>query len=72
MFSSIVSELIMGRIKTQLIKSTTLDLLKNYPGRFSKDFGENKKVLAELLELPSKKLRNIIAGYITRLTQKSE
>ena len=62
----------MGRIKTTLIKRTANSLIKKYPDRFTEDFEENKKTVEELAEIQSKKLRNVIAGYITRLTQKGE
>lgn len=60
----------MGRIKTTMIKRTANTLIKNYPEKFTEDFEKNKKLVEELSEMQSKKLRNIIAGYITRLTQK--
>ena len=59
----------MGRIKTQLIKRTTLSLLKTHRKSFNKNFNDNKKVVQELLNFPGKKLRNIIAGYATRLVK---
>ena len=59
----------MGRIKTQLIKRTTLRLLKSHRQSFTKNFDENKKVVQELLNYSSKKIRNIIAGYATRLVR---
>jgi len=57
----------MGRIKSKLVKRTANTLLKkeNY---FNTDFEENKKILKGLL--PSKKIRNQVAGYITRLKKK--
>ncbi len=60
----------MGRIKTTLIKRTANSLIKKYPDKFTENFDENKKSVEELAEIQSKKLRNIIAGYITRLTRK--
>ena len=60
----------MGRIKTQQVKSITNLIFKKYPGRFNKDFDQNKKVLNELAIIQSKKIRNTIAGYLTRLAQK--
>ena len=60
----------MGRIKTTLTKRTTLTLLKKYPNSFKPDFDENKKVLHEVVEMESKRLRNVIAGYLTRLVKK--
>lgn len=62
----------MGRIKTTLIKRTANTLIKKYPEKFSESFEENKKAVEELAEVPSKKLRNVIAGYITRLTRKQK
>ncbi len=59
----------MGRIKTQLIKRTTLKLLAAHKESFTKDFNENKKVVSNMLTAPTKKLRNVIAGYATRLVK---
>ncbi|MBI2546045.1 30S ribosomal protein S17e [Candidatus Woesearchaeota archaeon] len=62
----------MGRIKTQMIKRLTLQLIKEY-GRdtFRPDFNENKKLVADRLSTESsKKIRNSIAGYVTRLVKK--
>jgi small subunit ribosomal protein S17e len=57
----------MGRIKTTFVKRRTKELLKQHGGMFSTDFEENKKVTSSHTKLVSKKLRNIIAGYMTRL-----
>jgi len=59
----------MGRIKTQLIKRTANKLIAENPTKFKTDFEENKKLVVESAEIPSIKLRNIIAGYITRLVK---
>jgi ribosomal protein S17E len=55
----------MGRIKTTLIKRTTKELMNLE--EFSSDFKENTDKLGNFL--PSKKIRNKIAGYLTRLSQ---
>ncbi len=55
----------MGRIKTTLIKRTSRQLIENSEDSFSKDFNKNKKALGHVL--PSKKMRNSIAGYIARI-----
>ncbi len=60
----------MGRIKTKAIKRTAIGLVDKQPEIFSEDFVENKKVLGE--EMPSKKTRNMIAGYITRLKRNNK
>lgn len=62
----------MGRIKTQLIKSTTKDILKRHRDRFTTDFSKNKEILEEVADMPSKKIRNVIAGYITRQLRSAE
>ena len=53
----------MGRIKSKLIKRTGRSLLKE-ENIFTSDFDNNKNVLKGLM--PSKKIRNQVAGYITR------
>ena len=62
----------MGRIKTQLVKSTTNEVLDKHRDKFTTDFTKNKEILGGLADLPSKKIRNIMAGYITRLMRVSE
>lgn len=57
----------LGKIRTKLVKRTAKELLEKYPDIFTRDFEHNKKVVSKLLETPSKKLRNQIAGYITHL-----
>ncbi len=57
----------MGRIKTQPVKRYAKLLLKKFPDKFTDDFEFNKKILMEVAEIKSVKLRNQLAGYITRL-----
>lgn len=57
----------MGRIKTQLTKRITTQLLRGHGEEFSEDFEHNKKIIPKYVELPSKKIRNTIAGYISRI-----
>lgn len=52
----------MGRIKSKLVKRTGNILVLDGP--FTKNFEENKKILVGLMT--SKKIRNQVAGYITR------
>ena len=53
----------MGRIKSTLIKRTARVLEKDEV--FSEEFNRNKRLLRGAL--PSKSMRNKIAGYISRL-----
>ncbi|MDD5651495.1 MAG: 30S ribosomal protein S17e [Candidatus Nanoarchaeia archaeon] len=57
----------MGRIRTSKIKSVTGDLIEANKNKFKSNFEHNKKVLADVADIPSKHLRNVIAGYITKL-----
>ena len=54
----------MGRIKSALVKRTAFKLMKEVDG-FNGEFENDKKMLGSTM--PSKKLRNKIAGYIARL-----
>ncbi|MFN7106212.1 MAG: 30S ribosomal protein S17e [Pyrobaculum sp.] len=62
----------MGRVRPRYIKALAEKLLEMYPDRFGEDFQENKKKVAELAEIPSKTVRNKVAGYITRLVKRSK
>lgn len=57
----------MGRIKTMLIKRTTEDLMEKHGDEFTTNFDDNKHILESKVRLNSKKMRNVIAGYATRL-----
>jgi small subunit ribosomal protein S17e len=47
------------------------ELLQRHPEAFGSDFEANKKALEEMALIPSKQLRNRIAGYIAK-AQKQE
>ncbi len=56
----------MGRIKSTAIRTLGSDILKQNSGRFTKDFDTNKKALAAVKKIESKRTRNKLAGFITR------
>ena len=62
----------MGRIKTQLIKRLTFQLLKEYKPEFKPEFNANKTIVAQHLTESSKKIRNAIAGYVTRIVKRKD
>ena len=62
----------MGRIKTQMVKRISHELLEVRGDQFKSSFEENKKLVEKTSDISSKKIRNIIAGYITRLVKKKE
>lgn len=58
----------MGRIKTTLIKRMAKEIFEEYAAEIHKDYAKNKEFLSRY-EFHSKKLRNILAGALTRLKQ---
>jgi len=61
----------MGRIKTLQIKRVTNKLMELHRDKFTDSLEKNREILDKLIIAESKKLNNIIAGYITRLKKKS-
>ena len=59
----------MGMIKSKLIKRSAHSLLKKGVP-FTERFNDNKKILANTM--PSKKLRNQMAGYLSRLKKQEK
>ncbi len=55
----------MGRIKSKLIKRTARQLIEKLPGSFTSDFKHNEKALKDTM--PSKPIRNKVAGYIGKV-----
>jgi small subunit ribosomal protein S17e len=62
--------LTMGRIKTKQIKAVTAEAYEAYKEEFTTDFDKNKLLLNKIQDGESKKLRNVIAGYATRLKKR--
>ena len=62
----------IGRIKTVLIKRVTKQLVSEHGDEFSEDFAKNKVVLKKYADIKSIKLRNVIAGYVTRLVKQAK
>jgi len=46
--------------------------LNLHPGEFTSNFEENKTKMDGLADIPSKKLRNRVAGYVTNLMKVRE
>jgi small subunit ribosomal protein S17e len=62
----------MGRIKTKQAKRVSKKLVAEHADAFKDNFEENKKILPEFVDIPSKKLKNTVAGYVTRLIKERE
>ncbi|MCW3991576.1 MAG: 30S ribosomal protein S17e [Candidatus Bathyarchaeota archaeon] len=55
----------MGKVRTELVKRISAELVEKYPRSFTSEFEENKQFLREIGLDVSKKLRNRLAGYIS-------
>ena len=57
----------MGKIKSKMVKRSARELTKKGVS-FNNSFEDNKKVLG--MTMPSKKIRNQMAGYLAKLNKK--
>ncbi|KAL6006632.1 40S ribosomal protein S17 [Asimina triloba] len=60
----------MGRVRTKTVKKSSRVVIERYYSRMTLDFHTNKKVLEEVAIIPSKRLRNKIAGFSTHLMKR--
>eukprot|EP00190_Bangiopsis_sp_CCMP1999_P006148 CAMPEP_0198722376 /NCGR_PEP_ID=MMETSP1475-20131203/131_1 /TAXON_ID= ORGANISM="Unidentified sp., Strain CCMP1999" /NCGR_SAMPLE_ID=MMETSP1475 /ASSEMBLY_ACC=CAM_ASM_001111 /LENGTH=132 /DNA_ID=CAMNT_0044483281 /DNA_START=104 /DNA_END=502 /DNA_ORIENTATION=+ len=57
----------MGRVRTKTVKKNSRVIIEKYYSKLTLDFQTNKRVCDEVAIIPSKRLRNKIAGFITHL-----
>jgi len=57
----------LGKVRTDTVKRAARELIEKFPDKFTGEYESNKAAVNEVLAAPSKKLRNLIAGYVTRL-----
>jgi small subunit ribosomal protein S17e len=62
----------LGRIKTSFVKHIGKELLEKYGDKFTTDFSENKKIVKEFIDIKSKRLRNVLTGYVTSLKKQEK
>jgi small subunit ribosomal protein S17e len=62
----------MGKKRAISIRRIAEKLIEKNPEMFSENFEENKQAVSQLLEGPSKTVRNEVAGYIQRLRKQKE
>ncbi|XP_054790903.1 40S ribosomal protein S17-like [Prosopis cineraria] len=60
----------MGRVRTKTVKKSSRQVIEKYYSRMTLDFHTNKKILEEVALIPSKRLRNKIAGFSTHLMKR--
>jgi small subunit ribosomal protein S17e len=56
----------MGSIRPTFIKRVAIELVRKYPAKFNHDFASNKQSVMQLTDISSKKMCNLVAGYVTR------
>jgi small subunit ribosomal protein S17e len=57
----------LGKVRTETVKRAARELIERFPEKFTNEYEANKAAVNEVMKAPSKKLRNRIAGYVTRL-----
>ena len=56
----------LGKVKTEHIKHLAKDLMLRFPDKFSNNFDANKHAVDALTRGATTKVRNQVAGYISR------
>lgn len=60
----------MGRVRTKTVKKASKVIIEKYYTRLTMDFHTNKRVVEEVAIIPTKPLRNKIAGFVTHLMKR--
>merc|ERR1711898_20248 len=62
----------MGRVRNKTVKRAAKQIIEKHYGKLSKDFHTNKRLCDEVALIPTKRLRNKIAGFATHLMKRIE
>uniref|UniRef100_A0A7S1F2M7 40S ribosomal protein S17 n=1 Tax=Noctiluca scintillans TaxID=2966 RepID=A0A7S1F2M7_NOCSC len=60
----------MGRVRTKTVKKAARLIVEKYFSKLTLDFQINKKIAEEVASIPSKRVRNKIAGFSTHLMKR--
>lgn len=58
---------LQGRVRTKTVKKAARVIIEKYYSRLTLDFQTNKRICDEVAIIPSKRLRNKVAGFVTHL-----
>jgi len=61
----------MGSIRSSNVKNIAIELYDKYKDEFSQDFEKNKISVSKYTAVSTNRLRNQIAGYITKYYRKN-
>merc|ERR1739849_45009 len=59
-----------GRVRTRTVKRSARVIVEKYYSKLTLDFQMNKKIAEEVAVIPTKRMRNKIAGYATHLMKR--
>ena len=60
----------MGRVRTKTVKRASKGLIEKYYPRLTVDFETNKRLIDSVAYVPSKRLRNKVAGYTSHFMRR--
>merc|ERR1711943_26627 len=60
----------MGRVRNKTVKRASKKVIERYYQSLTMDFNTNKRICDEVAEIPSKRLRNKIAGFTTHMMKR--
>merc|ERR1739838_1229315 len=60
----------MGHVRTKTVKKAARVIIEKYYMKLTLDLHSNKRVCEEIAHIPSKRLRNQIAGFVTHLMKR--
>eukprot|EP00227_Mantoniella_beaufortii_P011212 CAMPEP_0197591508 /NCGR_PEP_ID=MMETSP1326-20131121/13516_1 /TAXON_ID=1155430 /ORGANISM="Genus nov. species nov., Strain RCC2288" /LENGTH=140 /DNA_ID=CAMNT_0043156997 /DNA_START=81 /DNA_END=500 /DNA_ORIENTATION=- len=62
----------MGRVRTKTVKRSARLVVERFYSKLCLDFHVNKRICDEVTVVPSKRMRNKIAGFVTHLMRRIE
>uniref|UniRef100_A0A6B2G4J5 Small ribosomal subunit protein eS17 n=1 Tax=Myxobolus squamalis TaxID=59785 RepID=A0A6B2G4J5_MYXSQ len=62
----------MAGVRTKTVKRAAKELIEKHFSKLTHDFHTNKRVCQSIAVIPSKRLRNKIAGFVTHLMRRMQ